>query len=279
MRFGPPSRSFVPAAPRRSRRRATSPGVLSPSAHESGGGHGPPLWVGLPGCPGFCRRVPSRRLRAPLAGSLSLSATISSPQPSCHFQTGNARGVFPSGDCSPVEAPTAPRRRPALWTFLLGLRRPLSRTPRRVVTEPFLGSSWCDAILRLQGLQPLPGRSAPRFRVSVPRPTCPSWVSASSWSPTPRTGVAPATQPSRFPLAGLPPCDGRSTHGALHGRAIREVRSSLARRPSHLEVLGLRPPPLFEDPRRGLMGLRLSPRSVVPLAEPYRPLCVHVPPT
>lgn len=48
----------------------------------------------------------------PLAGFLGLSAALFLSLPSRHFQTGNARGVRPSGVCSFHEDPAA-RRRPA----------------------------------------------------------------------------------------------------------------------------------------------------------------------
>jgi hypothetical protein len=71
-----------------------------------------------PGFAGLPSAGPTPQATVPLTGFLSLSAAFFLPPPSCHFQTGGAPGVRPSGSSSTHAAPTTRRRRHALLTFL-----------------------------------------------------------------------------------------------------------------------------------------------------------------
>lgn len=104
---------------------------------------------------------PTLPTTVPLAGFHNLlAAFFLSPTP-CHFQTGGAHGVCPTGSCSFHEAPDAHRRRCSLLTLLPRFGQP-----------PFLGGDhrWRTsrlprmlrpgAFFRLQGLRLRGNRSA-----------------------------------------------------------------------------------------------------------------------
>jgi len=117
--------------------------------------------VRLPGFTGNLSASPTLPTTVPLAGFLNLSAAFFLSPTSCHFQTGGAHGVCPTGTYSFREAPDAHRRRYALLTFLpqfgqspfLGgnHRRRTHRLPRMLRRGAFH---------RLQGLRLRGNRSA-----------------------------------------------------------------------------------------------------------------------
>jgi hypothetical protein len=143
-------------------RRHLSWGSFAPTAYEAGRVHVRASCLAKPpGCAGNLPRGPTLPATVPLAGFLNLSVALFLSPPSCHFQTGNALGVYPSGDCSFHKAPAAHRHRHALLTFF-----------PRVALPPVLGGGIHgradrlprmfrhNAFHRLQGFRLCENRSA-----------------------------------------------------------------------------------------------------------------------
>lgn len=177
------------------------PGRLSwglvPFGVSGGEGPRPTRQVGSPAP--FQRWVPpagpTPLATVPLTGSSSPSATLIPSPPARHFQTGCARGVFPTGVCSSREDRAA-RRLPASPH---DVTPPVCATPqprrgnRGRAGRPFLGG-WGQApffVFRVFVF----ARIGPhhRSRLMSEWSTCPSWACSSSWG-DPQT------------LARLPPC-------------------------------------------------------------------------
>jgi hypothetical protein len=94
--FGPPTRYFPKSPPVAFRSTGTSPGVLRPySALGEGSPRLASCPVEHPGFAGIASASPNPPTTVPLTGFPNLSAAFFLPPPSCHFQTGGARGVPP----------------------------------------------------------------------------------------------------------------------------------------------------------------------------------------
>jgi hypothetical protein len=133
---------------------------------------------------------------APLAGFPNLSAASTSPRRPAIFRQVALLGFHPSGVCSDHTAPLARRQRHALVTFLRPAARPSPGrgnrlaclpSPRKVGQSTFTSSSGPSSVWK--------SVCAAVPRLAVMRPTCPSWVSASSWSTPQQLGQACAGQP------------------------------------------------------------------------------------
>jgi hypothetical protein len=190
-----PPRCFPKSPPTSSSDEGTSPGVSRPFSAWGGRNSRPtrlPVQAPRGLSPGFHRRVPPRRLRR-RSQAFPASQRLLVPSAVLPFSGRWRSWGPPSRGLFPPHSPGGSSPTAALLTFLPPAALPLPRQGNRQARRQHLDRAGRQSFVRLQGLQPCGGRSAPPGSLWKPsQPTCPSWA-------MPPRGLHPV----RYPGANL----------------------------------------------------------------------------